>query len=55
MAKMVMRTRHNFTLYIHNLSPSILLCVLAFLLQKLLFSRILRTESDSPPYRIPHA
>jgi len=34
--------------YIHSLSRSILLCLLAFL-----FSGTQRTESDSPPYRIP--
>jgi hypothetical protein len=40
-------------LYVHSLSLSILLCLLAFMLQKLLFSGIQRTEYDSPLCRIP--
>jgi hypothetical protein len=53
MAIMVTRTLQNDTLDVHSVSLSILLCLLAFMLQKLLFSGIQRTQFDSPPYRIP--
>jgi len=49
MAKMVTRTRHTVTLYVHSLPLSILLCLLPFVSQKLLFSGIQRTESDRIP------
>ena len=50
---MVTRTRQSITLYVHSLSLFILLCLLSFMLQKPLFSGIQRTESVSPPCRIP--